>query len=141
MIKIYENWRLFLEKAKDIDEIAKAVVFKDNKILLLKRSNYLKKYAGEWDLPGGHLVEDEATEDGLRREVEEETNLSLKNIKKLTKDGKMSYFKADAGPEDIKLSDEHTEHKYFSESELEELSDLPAKYRNAINKALSNDDD
>tara|TARA_Y100000589_G_C26638653_1_gene421109 strand:+ start:44 stop:469 length:426 start_codon:yes stop_codon:yes gene_type:complete len=141
MIKIYENWRLFLEKAKDIDEIAKAVVFKDNKILLLKRSNYLKKYAGEWDLPGGHLVEDEATEDGLRREVEEETNLSLKNIKKLTKDGKMSYFKADAGPEDIKLSDEHTEHKYFSESELEGLSDLPAKYRNAINKALSNDDD
>ena len=130
-----------MEKAKDIDEIAKAVVFKDNKILLLKRSNYLKKYAGEWDLPGGHLVEDEATEDGLRREVEEETNLSLKNIKKLTKDGKMSYFKADAGPEDIKLSDEHTEHKYFSESELEELSDLPAKYRNAINKALSNDDD
>ena len=42
MIKIYENWRLFLEKAKDIDEIAKAVVFKDDKILLLKRSNYLK---------------------------------------------------------------------------------------------------
>lgn len=141
MIKIYENWRLFLEKAKDIDEIAKAVVFKDDKILLLKRSNYLKKYAGEWDLPGGHLVEDESTEDGLRREVEEETNLSLKNITKLMKNGKMNYFKADAGSEEIKLSDEHTEYKYFSESEIKELSELPAKYRNAINKALSNEDD
>lgn len=141
MIKIYENWRLFLEKAKDIDKIAKAVVFKDDKILLLKRSNYLKKYAGEWDLPGGHLVEDESTEDGLRREVEEETNLSLKNITKLMKNGKMNYFKADAGSEEIKLSDEHTEYKYFSESEIKELSELPAKYRNAINKALSNEDD
>ena len=130
-----------MEKAKDIDKIAKAVVFKDDKILLLKRSNYLKKYAGEWDLPGGHLVEDESTEDGLRREVEEETNLSLKNITKLMKNGKMNYFKADAGPEEIKLSDEHTEYKYFSESEIKELSELPAKYRNAINKALSNEDD
>lgn len=130
-----------MEKAKDIDEIAKAVVFKDDKILLLKRSNYLKKYAGEWDLPGGHLVEDESTEDGLRREVEEETNLSLKNITKLMKNGKMNYFKADAGSEEIKLSDEHTEYKYFSESEIKELSELPAKYRNAINKALSNEDD
>lgn len=130
-----------MEKAKDIDKIAKAVVFKDDKILLLKRSNYLKKYAGEWDLPGGHLVEDESTEDGLRREVEEETNLSLKNITKLMKNGKMNYFKADAGSEEIKLSDEHTEYKYFSESEIKELSELPAKYRNAINKALSNEDD
>lgn len=141
MIDVYENWRLFLEKAKDIEEIAKAVVFKGDKVLLLKRSNYLKKYAGEWDLPGGHLVEDEALETGLRREVEEETNLSLKNVKKLTKDGKMNYFRADAGPEEIKLSDEHTEHKYFSEAELKELSELPAKYRNAINKATSKDDD
>ena len=53
-----------MSEKKDTDKIAKAVVTKDGKALLLKRSNYMKKYAGEWDLPGGHVQEEEDIEEG-----------------------------------------------------------------------------
>jgi len=52
-------------------------MIQDGKVLLLKRSDYVDKYAREWDLPGGHLQEDESSEQGLQREVEEETGLEL----------------------------------------------------------------
>ena len=67
-----DKWREFLEedkKGKDSDKIAKAVLYKDDKVLLLKRSSYMKKHAKEWDLPGGHIMEGENLEDGLLREV------------------------------------------------------------------------
>ena len=40
----------------DSKKIAKIVLYDGNKVLLLKRSPHLKKYPGEWDLPGGHLI-------------------------------------------------------------------------------------
>ena len=41
---------------KDSKIVAKIVLFdKENKVLFLKRSNYIKKFAGKWDLPGGHI--------------------------------------------------------------------------------------
>ena len=44
----------------DISTVAKAVIIDSkDRVLLLKRSDYLKKFAGEWDLPGGHLKQDE----------------------------------------------------------------------------------
>ena len=43
--------------------------------------DYVDKFAGEWDLPGGHLQQDEGLLDGLRREVEEETGIIVENPK------------------------------------------------------------
>ena len=42
-------------------------------VLLIKRGQ--ERHVGEWALPGGFLHEDETAEDGVRREVEEETGL------------------------------------------------------------------
>ena len=54
----------------DIDTVAKVVLIdENNRVLLLKRSNYMKKFAGEWDLPGGHLRENESLLDVLAIEV------------------------------------------------------------------------
>ncbi len=64
----------------DTDQVAKAVIYdsKDN-ILLLRRTDYGK----QWDIPGGHLKNIEVNrgpegfEEGLEREVAEETGLIL----------------------------------------------------------------
>lgn len=60
--------------------IVKAIICKDNKILVLKRSPGTKN-ARKWDLPGGKVDEGELLEEAIRRETEEETALTIKNMK------------------------------------------------------------
>ncbi len=139
MISYMHGWREFLgesEDMKDSKKIAKAVLYKDDKVLLLKRSDYMKKHAGEWDLPGGHIIEGETLEDGLLREVWEETGLKIKEPVKLHSKGDDTYYMADLPDAKIKLSDEHTEHKMFSLEDLEDLN-LPDKYAKAVKETLS----
>ena len=137
---LYEKrWKQFLEEEekKDSKEIAKAVLYKEGKVLLLKRSSYMKKHAGEWDLPGGHIIEGEDMQDGLLREVWEETGLRIKNPIKLEHSKKNdTYYKAEMPDQEVKLSDEHTEHDMFSLEDLENL-ELPDKYAKAVKETLS----
>lgn len=54
-------------------------VFKDGKFLMMKRHG--AHGSGTWATPGGHLEFGESFEDTARREVKEETNLNIKNIR------------------------------------------------------------
>ena len=70
----------------DSQTVGKAMIFdQDNKVLLLQRSDE----GNYWDLPGGHLKQVEVDrgayglEDGLAREVAEETGLLLPFEKKI----------------------------------------------------------
>ena len=54
-------------------------VWKDGKFLMGRRSN--AHGAGRWSLPGGHLEFGESFEDAARREVKEETGLSIRNVR------------------------------------------------------------
>ena len=59
----------------DSRQVAKVVIIDDNdRVLMLKRSGYMDKYAGEWDLPGGHIQVGEDFQTGMKREVKEETD-------------------------------------------------------------------
>jgi len=132
-------WKEFLEEAKnnkDSKEIAKAVLYKEDKVLLLKRSDYMKKHAGEWDLPGGHLIEGEDITDGLIREVWEETGLRIRNPVRLHSNGNDTYYKASMPDSEVELSDEHTEHKMYTLDEIESL-DFPSKYRKAVEETIN----
>ncbi len=55
------------------------IVIKENKVLCAKRKNAHGE--GTWQFPGGHLEFKESWEDCARREVMEETGISIKNIR------------------------------------------------------------
>ena len=55
------------------------ILVKDNKVLLLKRKNTHGE--GTWSFPGGHLELNEEIEDCVKREVEEETGITVSKIR------------------------------------------------------------
>ncbi len=61
----------------------KAIIEKDGKILFLKRSKEYKDLDEAWDIPGGRINFGEEPEEGLRREIIEETGLELNEIKQI----------------------------------------------------------
>ena len=104
---------------KDSKNVAKVVLYDEkNRVLLLRRSNYHKKHAGEWDLPGGHLHVDESLEEGLKREVLEETNLAIKDPIFFKKTKNLHFFCAKMPSKKVKLSSEHVEFKLFKKKDL-----------------------
>jgi 8-oxo-dGTP diphosphatase len=54
-------------------------VIKNGKFLMMKRHGSHGPYT--WSVPGGHLEFGESFEDTIHREVKEETDLSVKNIR------------------------------------------------------------
>ncbi len=54
---------------------ASALVINEGAVLLVKRR--YEPYAGFWALPGGHVEPGETTEDAVKREVHEETGITL----------------------------------------------------------------
>jgi 8-oxo-dGTP diphosphatase len=123
-IKIVEN---------DMSTVAKVLLFdQSNRVLFLKRSNYVSKYAGEWDLPGGHLKQDESLLDGLAREVKEETQLDTRDPVFLLKMDNLHFFYAMYDSQEVSLSHEHTDYKFFNKEEL----DRREKFQNIALLAL-----
>lgn len=59
----------------------KAIVLNtEGKILLLKRSEKMKRQGGKWSLPGGSVERLENPKDAITREIQEETQLTVSNI-------------------------------------------------------------
>lgn len=61
-------------------EIHKAMVEKDGKLLILRRSSYTNSFPGYWDFPGGELESGETPSESLKREVKEETGLEVQPL-------------------------------------------------------------
>tara|TARA_Y100001938_G_C8101188_1_gene441819 strand:- start:4171 stop:4566 length:396 start_codon:yes stop_codon:yes gene_type:complete len=117
----------------DIKTVAKVVLIDDsNRVLFLKRSNYMEKYAGEWDLPGGHLKSNESLSAGLKREVEEETGLKIENEKLVEIQANLHFFYANYDSQEIKISHEHTGFQFFNKENL----DPKEKFQKVALKAL-----
>lgn len=105
------------------------------KILLLQRS---KPFHGEdfcrWDIPGGRIDTEETQEAALRREVKEETNLTLGEIvevfhvQDILFDPKLHVvrvtYRVKASGE-VSISEEHTDARWFRIDEIPRaLTDL-----------------
>ena len=103
----------------DSKQVAKVVIIDDdNRVLMLKRSDYMDKFAGDWDLPGGHIQVGEDLEVGLKREVKEETDLTIDDIHFVGKLDNLHFYFCTYNQKPIKLSNEHTGFRFFSKQKL-----------------------
>lgn len=99
-----------------------AYIIKNDKFLLLKRNtNPLI-----WAPPGGHLKRDENPNDGIKREIKEETNLDIEIIAPVDiwfgtwKDKPLLSidYLVKVSSDDLQLSNEHSEYYWVSMEEL-----------------------
>ena len=60
---------------------ASAIILKEKKILLVKRSDYTPTFPHTWACPGGRGDEGELPENAVVREVKEEVDLDFKPSK------------------------------------------------------------
>jgi 8-oxo-dGTP diphosphatase len=105
--------------------------------LLLRRAENSHSNPGKWDLPGGKLGAAETLENGVVREVWEETGFSIVP-------GKIAGYVTFELPEkrviaivynagyvmaDVKLSYEHIEYAWTPLDKILEMIDLPAYFR------------
>ena len=116
---------------EDAKTIVKVVMHRNGKILLLVNEM-------GYDLPGGHLKRGENPIMGLKREVEEETGLTMMTPE--IKDmflikGHKRFYSCPFSTDDITLSDEHSAHEFVDIEDIDSIKISPS-YREAIVKAL-----
>ena len=142
MIKTFYRLLIYLfSKFIKTDELSdkfpisiKAIIIDDNKCLCLKNER------NKWDFPGGKINFNEDVKECLIREVKEETNLSVNNLKILKplnlKFNDVSVFVLVYSAEiscdsPLSISSEHSDYKFFFKSEIKNLN-MPQDYKNLI---------
>ena len=118
----------FNKETEDIPLSTKAIILnKNGEVLILKDSS-----TTWWDLPGGHIKEDETTEDGLIREVKEETGIILNKTEQLfakelllgkpPKKRIVIFFDSRIISDHVHLSSEHTDYKFIEKEEIDSFN-------------------
>lgn len=121
----------------------KAVVLNnDGKVLILKRPVNDYSRPNGLDLPGGGLNINEIPKEGIKREIKEETGLSVLDltpidvIQIVSPDKKITImiaYKAKAISENVNLSDEHNWFAWMTKEEVLN-SDLPETYKDFVSQ-------
>lgn len=127
---------------------AKAIVHHNGKILLLREST---KYVdgsevGKWDVPGGRIESEETLEEGLVREVKEESGLAVVKgkllgacdgfpvIREETCHVVRLYFLCEANTAEVALSQDHDAYDWVNPTKIEEKT-LVGDIQEMINEA------
>lgn len=123
----------------DIKFLQKAVIIHPNKpelFIALKRSSNSMSRPNDWDLAGGNVLFGELHEDSLRKEISEETGLSVdyfipvQIITNYDKEKEVYYifngFYCRARNASIKISGEHSEFRWVIKEKFVSLK--PAQY-------------
>ena len=95
----------------------------ERSVLLIKRSETEDVLTGVWDIPGGTLEDGEDPKEGVLREVKEETNLEVKNLRLFHYTSSVDYgkneqfvrliFTGECASSDIRLNPEdHDEYRW-----------------------------
>jgi 8-oxo-dGTP diphosphatase len=127
----------------------KGVVCVDDRCLLLQRKS---GDSFHWDIPGGRIDDNETIEETLKRELAEELP-SLKNYSvgellhacRLSHDIEggtgliLIFYKINAEPFEVALSEEHQDYRWLNKTEISELLKKPIieqGYYEALKKAF-----
>ncbi len=127
-----------------LKRIVGGALFRDGKLLMVKRTKDRILWPNLWEIPGGKVEGNESDEEALIREFVEETRLEIKIIKKYNgfyykydgKDAIESDFIIEADTFDVKIDpNEHTEYRWITKDELKSLEISP-DMRKSIEKAF-----
>ena len=106
---------------KNDSELVGKVFLLDNqgRVLLLKRPENIP-YGGLWDLPGGHIHNDEPVKKGTAREVKEETNLSIvsKDLLPVSRIGNIYFFWTKKWLGEFQISWEHEQFEWVNVNDI-----------------------
>ena len=114
-----------------------------DKVLILRRANYMRKFKTQWGFPGGSfdIKKDKNSKDTAIRELKEETGIELTwnesyNCKKYesikNEDNSISDYyitTLEAHIDDIKLSKEHSKYEWFNSDNKEYHKWMPDVYK------------
>lgn len=129
-----------LENTENKIYVNMIVVSDNDKILIMRRANYMKKFPGLWGFPGGSYEKskDKTIKDGAIRELKEETQIELtfnenrkcREFAKIkNKDNSISYYflvELETSPIDnIKISKEHSKYDWYSFKEQKQFKWMP----------------
>jgi 8-oxo-dGTP diphosphatase len=123
-----------------------AIIEKDGRILLTKRN--VEPYKGRWVVPGGHIEPNETAINAVRREIKEETGLSIKPEFLFYQDEICTdlrpkfdihhvcliFYSKTKGK--VKINEESTEFRWFKPREALKLK-LAFRYNEVIRKWLN----
>ncbi|MCS1350132.1 NUDIX domain-containing protein [Mechercharimyces sp. CAU 1602] len=131
---------------KDYKIAAKAIIFEQEKVLVLTRSLAERRSSEHhgWDFPGGGLEPSELLMDGLAREVKEETGLTVRvagpaYIYDEVKEDKhlvVIKFSCYEPKGDVRLSEEHDRFEWIEMSKLDQ-SGLPEWMKDEVKRAYA----
>jgi len=128
-----ESSKKYIPEAKsdnDINMVSKVLIIDDkDRFLALLRPNDSKYMPNRWDFPGGHLKDGESHKQAAKREVKEETGLTVKGLEEIGEENKrmhVVFYRSTNYSGDIKLDkEENQEFKWVKLSEIDNYDTVP----------------
>jgi len=129
--------------------IARAVVFRGDRVLLIRRSPNQRIAPGVWQCPAGRQEPGESIEETLARELHEETALDVIEATPLgttstefvTEGVPTTWhqhsFLVTASESEVMLSSEHDDYRWVPLDELDEFAELTEWVRAVIDRATA----
>jgi len=135
---------LLLENMPKIQQFGtSAFIYKDRKVLMVKRSKTITPFPMDWEIPGGKIKFGEDAEDALKRGVKEEVGMKIKNLipystfsyawKKIHQID--IHYICQPLNDKIKLSEEHSEYLWATKNEVKKLK-MTERIRKVILKGF-----
>ena len=106
------------------------IINEEDKVLLLKRMEPQRDFAGYWGFPGGAVEKTETLEQCVIRETKEETELDISDLKYVgTERGFVWVYATRNYTGNVKLDFEHTDYAWVSRDELPIYKVIPGTER------------